>query len=53
MLDKLENLPIPTVAYINGACMGGGLELALCCNYRVASTNSKTVLSFPEIKLST
>lgn len=51
VLDKLENLPIPTVAYINGACMGGGLELALCCNYRVASTNAKTILSFPEIKL--
>ena len=51
VLDKLERLPIPTIAYINGACMGGGLELALSCNYRVASTNSKTVLSFPEIKL--
>jgi len=51
VLDKLERLPIPTVAYINGACMGGGLELALSCNYRVASTNSKTILSFPEIKL--
>ena len=51
VLDKLESLVIPTVAYINGACMGGGLELALCCNYRVASTNTKTILSFPEIKL--
>ena len=51
VLDKLENLKIPTVAYINGACMGGGLELALACNYRVASTNPKTIFSFPEIKL--
>jgi len=51
VLDKLERLPIPTVAYINGACMGGGLELALSCNYRIASTNEKTILSFPEIKL--
>jgi 3-hydroxyacyl-CoA dehydrogenase / enoyl-CoA hydratase / 3-hydroxybutyryl-CoA epimerase len=51
VLDKIENLTIPTVAYINGACMGGGLELALTCKYRVASTNSKTVLSFPEIEL--
>ena len=51
VLDKLEGLTIPTVAYINGACMGGGLELALACKYRVASTNSKTILSFPEIKL--
>ena len=51
VLDKLENLSIPTVAYINGACMGGGLELALACEYRVARTDAKTVLSFPEIKL--
>jgi 3-hydroxyacyl-CoA dehydrogenase/enoyl-CoA hydratase/3-hydroxybutyryl-CoA epimerase len=51
VLDKLDTLNIPTVAYINGACMGGGLELALACNYRVASTSAKTVLSFPEIKL--
>ena len=51
IFNKLENLPIPTIAYINGACMGGGLELALACKYRVLSTNSKTKLAFPEIKL--
>ena len=51
VLDKIENLGIPTISYIHGACMGGGLELALACKYRIASTNSKTVLSFPEIKL--
>ena len=51
IFNKLENLPIPTIAYINGACMGGGLELALACKYRVLSTNPKTKLAFPEIKL--
>ncbi len=51
ILNKLENLNIPTIAYINGACMGGGLELALSCTYRIATTNDKTKLAFPEIKL--
>jgi 3-hydroxyacyl-CoA dehydrogenase/enoyl-CoA hydratase/3-hydroxybutyryl-CoA epimerase len=51
ILNKLENLTIPTIAYIHGACMGGGLELALCCNYRIATTNEKTKLAFPEVKL--
>ena len=51
IFNKLENLTIPTIAYINGACMGGGLELALACKFRVLSTNEKTKLAFPEIKL--
>lgn len=51
IFHKLETLNVPTIAYINGACMGGGLELALCCNYRVATTNDKTKLAFPEVKL--
>lgn len=51
IFNKLENLPFPSIAYINGACMGGGLELALACTYRVATTSSKTKLAFPEIKL--
>ena len=51
IFNKLENLKIPTIAYINGACMGGGLELALACKYRVITTNPKTKLAFPEIKL--
>lgn len=51
IFEKLENLTFPSIAYINGACMGGGLELALACTYRVASTNTKTKLAFPEIKL--
>lgn len=51
IFNKLENLPFPSIAYINGACMGGGLELALACTYRVATLNEKTKLAFPEIKL--
>lgn len=51
IFNKLENLPFPSIAYINGACMGGGLELALACTYRVATTSEKTKLAFPEIKL--
>ena len=37
----LESLIIPTVAVINGACGGGGLELSLACKYRVASDSEK------------
>lgn len=51
IFNKLENLPFPSIAYINGACMGGGLELALACTYRIATTSDKTKLAFPEIKL--
>ena len=37
---KIEILPIPTIALINGACLGGGLELALSCDFRIALTDS-------------
>src|SRR3989338_4780573 len=40
-----------TVAVINGACLGGGLELALACKYRVASFSDKVRLGLPEVKL--
>ena len=51
VFNDLEQLPYPTVALINGACMGGGLELALACTYRIATTEHKTKISFPEVKL--
>ena len=51
IFGDFEQLPFPTVAVINGACMGGGLELALCCNYRIATSATKTKIAFPEIKL--
>lgn len=48
---KLENMTIPTVAMIQGFCLGGGLELALSCKYRIAESSPKTVLGLPEVKL--
>ena len=49
MLCRFEDLPVPIVAAINGICLGGGLELALSCDYRVASTAAS--VGFPEVKL--
>lgn len=46
-----ENLPYPTVAAIDGSCMGGGLELAMAFDYRLASDNPKTELGQPEVKV--
>ena len=51
ILDKLAKLKIPTVCVINGSCLGGGLELALACKYRVGVINSKTILGLPEVNL--
>ncbi len=51
IFQKIENLKIPTVAMIKGFCLGGGLELALSCRYRVAEEGIKTRLGLPEVKL--
>jgi 3-hydroxyacyl-CoA dehydrogenase/enoyl-CoA hydratase/3-hydroxybutyryl-CoA epimerase len=48
---KLEALKIPVVAMIDGFCVGGGLELALACHYRVVEDSLSTRLGLPEIKL--
>jgi 3-hydroxyacyl-CoA dehydrogenase/enoyl-CoA hydratase/3-hydroxybutyryl-CoA epimerase len=48
---ELESLPFPTVAAIHGFALGGGLELALACRYRVASDEASTQLGLPEVKL--
>jgi 3-hydroxyacyl-CoA dehydrogenase/enoyl-CoA hydratase/3-hydroxybutyryl-CoA epimerase len=48
---QLDKIPCPTVAVINGFCMGGGLELALACDYRIALDDPKTRLSLPEVRL--
>jgi 3-hydroxyacyl-CoA dehydrogenase / enoyl-CoA hydratase / 3-hydroxybutyryl-CoA epimerase len=49
--NKLAALPFPTVALIDGFCMGGGLELALACRYRVAVDQPGTRLALPEVML--
>ncbi len=48
---QIENLPIPVVAAIDGACLGGGLELALACRARIAAGSPKTKLGLPESQL--
>ncbi len=51
VLDRLEALELPTVAMIKGFCLGGGMELALACRYRIADEDAKTKLGLPEVKL--
>jgi 3-hydroxyacyl-CoA dehydrogenase/enoyl-CoA hydratase/3-hydroxybutyryl-CoA epimerase len=51
LFDKLANVPIPVVAIIHGVCLGGGLELSLACDYRIAIDQPATKLGLPEIKL--
>lgn len=51
VFDQLEGLAIPTIAVIHGPCLGGGLEFALACRYRVARDDPSTRLGTPEVKL--
>lgn len=51
LLNRLAALPKPFVAAIHGAALGGGLEVALACRYRVATDHPKTVLALPEVQL--
>ena len=51
VFQRLAELPCPTVAAIHGFCMGGGTEIALACDYRVASNDSSTRIGLPEVKL--
>ena len=50
-LEQVEAFPKPIVVAIHGACLGLGLELSLCCAYRVASDHPKTQLGLPEVQL--
>jgi 3-hydroxyacyl-CoA dehydrogenase / enoyl-CoA hydratase / 3-hydroxybutyryl-CoA epimerase len=51
IFDQLEALPCPTVAAIAGFALGGGLELALACRYRVAANDARLTLGLPEVQL--
>lgn len=51
VLEQLEALPFTTCAAIDGAAIGGGLEVALACDYRACGTNPKVQLGLPEVKL--
>jgi len=51
VFEQIESLPIPIVAAIHGACLGGGLELAMACHARVCSDSVKTTLGLPEVQL--
>jgi 3-hydroxyacyl-CoA dehydrogenase/enoyl-CoA hydratase/3-hydroxybutyryl-CoA epimerase len=50
-LDRLEASPVPVVAAIQGACLGGGLELAMACHWRIAVDDEATRLGLPEVRL--
>ncbi|MAZ44852.1 MAG: crotonase [Legionellales bacterium] len=51
VFDRLAALKLPTIASIKGFCLGGGLELALCCKYRIALEDDRTRIGLPEVKL--
>lgn len=51
LLNRIEDMSIPTVVAIHGACMGGGLEFSMACRYRLVSNDPSTQLALPEIQL--
>jgi 3-hydroxyacyl-CoA dehydrogenase / enoyl-CoA hydratase / 3-hydroxybutyryl-CoA epimerase len=51
LLDRIEKLRAPVVAAIHGTCLGGGVEAALACAYRIATDHPKTALGLPEVQL--
>ena len=51
LYNKIEDLPIPTIACVHGICLGGGVELILCCDYIIVSDDKETMLGLPEVKL--
>lgn len=51
IMDRIEGMPFPTVAAIEGNCLGGGLELTLACDYRVAADTASTRMGVPEVQL--
>ena len=51
LLRRLEDLPVPVVAAVNGAALGGGYEICLACNYRIAWNDRSVILGLPEVTL--
>jgi 3-hydroxyacyl-CoA dehydrogenase/enoyl-CoA hydratase/3-hydroxybutyryl-CoA epimerase len=51
VFDRLESLPFPSLCLIHGFCLGGGMELALACRYRIACNDPSTRLGLPEVLL--
>ena len=51
IMAEINALPVPVVAAIHGACLGGGLELALACHRRICTDDAKTALGLPEVQL--
>jgi 3-hydroxyacyl-CoA dehydrogenase/enoyl-CoA hydratase/3-hydroxybutyryl-CoA epimerase len=51
VMDRLEGMKVPVIAAIHGFALGGGLELALACHYRIAVNDEKTRIGFPEVNL--
>jgi 3-hydroxyacyl-CoA dehydrogenase/enoyl-CoA hydratase/3-hydroxybutyryl-CoA epimerase/3-hydroxyacyl-CoA dehydrogenase/enoyl-CoA hydratase/3-hydroxybutyryl-CoA epimerase/enoyl-CoA isomerase len=51
IFNRISDVPYPTVAAIDGAAMGGGLEIALACDFRLATTNKATQIGLPETKI--
>ena len=51
VFNRVARLPLPTIAVIDGACLGGGLELALACTWRIVTDAEKTKLGLPEVTL--
>jgi 3-hydroxyacyl-CoA dehydrogenase/enoyl-CoA hydratase/3-hydroxybutyryl-CoA epimerase len=51
LLQRVADFPKPIIAAIHGACLGGGLELALACHYRICTDHPKTQLGLPEVQL--
>ena len=49
VFNAIAALPVPTIAAINGACLGGGYELALACTYRILADDRKAVVGLPEV----
>lgn len=51
VIDRLEGLACPSVAVLNGFALGGGLELAMACDYRIAYDVNKSIIGLPEVQL--